>query len=388
MTKLTGFDGVRALACLMVIFHHIAQRMDPNFIPGWLSPILGFLIEGGVGVSVFFVLSGALLAYPFWRAFINNEKIPTAKVYFIRRFSRIAPGYYLSMSVSFLLAIWVFDITFNNELIIRYVSGLFFLSAFHPITLFPVEVNGPLWSISFEVVSYVFMYIMMFCLFKLIKNRSFSDALYFCVFVVFLSIMLHIIIYKNSPIINELRGWQHGLMGGAKMWMPIYNVVSLFSHFLFGIIASALMTFLFSKKQEKNKGFDYFILFNWVLFFVYAYFMRGDTFLNIPYYWPFFPMLIGITLICLPFTISVGRLLDNRFFMFTAKISFGLYIWHFVVMALLQNYFFEQYEGGRTTSLVVFFAASGLTFLLTYIIATLSFYLIDQPAQKWSYKFK
>ncbi|MCJ8312511.1 MAG: acyltransferase [Saccharospirillaceae bacterium] len=333
MNKLVGFDGVRAIACLMVIMHHIAQRLNPMYTPDWLAPILRFAVEGNIGVSVFFVLSGALLSYPFWKSFINDTQMPKANIYFLRRFARIAPGFYISLTVSFLLSFLVFEATFDGQLIVRYVSGLFFVNGFYHVTLFPTDVNGPLWSIGFEVISYIFLFVMMLGLFKLIKNRSFSDALYYLVFIFCLTILLHVVIYKFYPIINVGRGWQHDLIGGALLWMPAYNVFSLFSHFLFGIIASALMSFLLHKQQKTNKGFDYFLLFNWFVFIVYAYLQRGDTFLNIPYYWPFFPMLIAITLICVPFTHWVAKVIDNRFFAYTAKISFGLYIWHFLIMA-------------------------------------------------------
>ena len=105
MNKLIGFDGVRAIACLMVIMHHIAQRLNPMYTPDWLAPILNFAVEGNIGVSVFFVLSGALLSYPFWKAFLNDTQMPKAKIYFLRRFARIAPGFYISLTVSFFVVI-------------------------------------------------------------------------------------------------------------------------------------------------------------------------------------------------------------------------------------------------------------------------------------------
>ena len=190
------------------------------------------------------------------------------------------------------------------------------------------------------------------------------------------------------PIINEGRGWQHGLVGGALSWMPGYNPISLFSHFFFGITASALLVYLFKKEQTSHVGFDYFILFNWVAFFIYTYYKPYDSFLSIPYYWPFFPMLIGITLVCLPFTKYSAKILDNRFFEFTAKISFGLYIWHFLIMALIQKFMFESYDVFQTKELSIFYIASACTVVFSYIVATASFYLVERPVQKWSQRYK
>ena len=57
--RIPGADGLRAIACLLVIWHHTAQKLNPE----GLSPLVGVLhflgMRGEVGVSLFFVLSGA-----------------------------------------------------------------------------------------------------------------------------------------------------------------------------------------------------------------------------------------------------------------------------------------------------------------------------------------
>ncbi|MCJ8312260.1 MAG: acyltransferase [Saccharospirillaceae bacterium] len=386
MQRLVGFDGIRALACLMVIFHHLAQRMSPEYTPEWLSPIIKFLISGSVGVSVFFVLSGALLSYPFWKAFINKQPMPKVGVYFLRRFARIAPAFYISLTVSFILAFTVFNFELNSQLIIRYLTGLFFVNEFHPVTFFPTEINGPLWSIGFEVFSYVILFVVMLVLFRVLKSRKFTDALYYLVFIFFLTLLIHVIIYFYMPLSDKSVGWQYGLIGGARYWMPGYNVISLFSHFFFGIVGSALMVYLVHKKQKASKDFDIFIFINWLFYGMYVYSQNGWSFFEIPYHWPFFPILIAVTLVCLPFTTWVGKILDNRLFVFTAKISFGLYIWHFLVISLLQHYVFKEFNVFQTENLDVFAWAVVLTLVFSYIIASISYYLIESPIQKWSQK--
>ena len=67
-SRLAGADGLRAIACLLVVWHHTAQKLNPENV----SPIVGALhflgMRGEVGVSLFFVLSGCLLSLPFWSA--------------------------------------------------------------------------------------------------------------------------------------------------------------------------------------------------------------------------------------------------------------------------------------------------------------------------------
>ena len=64
--RLLGADFLRAAACILVLMHHLAFRMDGGNIPDWARGTMQFLVMGSFGVSVFFVLSGFLLARPFW----------------------------------------------------------------------------------------------------------------------------------------------------------------------------------------------------------------------------------------------------------------------------------------------------------------------------------
>ena len=65
--RVYGPDLLRAFACLLVLFCHLAQRV--NFANAdaslqWLQPLAN---GGNYGVVIFFVLSGFLLSWPRWR---------------------------------------------------------------------------------------------------------------------------------------------------------------------------------------------------------------------------------------------------------------------------------------------------------------------------------
>ena len=160
--KLVGADGIRALACLAVIAHHLSQRLGMQAQSKWIQEAQAFFLMGNAGVSIFFVLSGFLLSYPFWKQYFNNDKFPSIKQYIIRRAARIIPGYYIALMVAFITAI-ALKIT-TEHAGIRMLAGFTFTAGFHYITFFPTEMNGALWSISFEVFSYLLMPIFMFYL--------------------------------------------------------------------------------------------------------------------------------------------------------------------------------------------------------------------------------
>ncbi len=98
MPNQLGFlDGVRGLMALWVLASHLIQRSGgPNI----------FLIKGGIAVDVFMLVSGVLMAHNFYR---REHKEPmhepqTWLRFYIRRFFRIAPLYYLLFFVAWAFA--------------------------------------------------------------------------------------------------------------------------------------------------------------------------------------------------------------------------------------------------------------------------------------------
>lgn len=100
-------DGVRAFACLIVIWFHIYRI--PRDLALWNpSPsahllLNSFLYFGKYGVTLFFVLSGFLLFMPFAKALLFEKRWPSVRQYYTRRIFRILPAYYLSLILIILL---------------------------------------------------------------------------------------------------------------------------------------------------------------------------------------------------------------------------------------------------------------------------------------------
>lgn len=391
-TRLTGADGVRAIACLSVILHHLSQRLAMPAQEKWLQEVQSVGLLGNSGVSLFFVLSGFLLSFPFWSAYLDNGAFPSIRTYAKRRAARIMPGYYVSFLVCLVL-VWSLSIPMDF-MWRRILTGFTFTGGFHYTTFFPSDLNGPFWSISFEVFSYLLMPLFMAILFVLGKRRSFGKAILFWLITFGFVLVANSLVHLWFTPSGNGRGWEFGQIGGAKFWMPNYNPIGFFGHFTIGILAAGVTVAIMQRgaaieRLRKRGLFDVVGAAALVLAGLLIWRMRhlGEFDFSLqqqPYYFPTYAILFGIVLFTAPFSLSLGRWLDNGLFRFIAKISFGLYIWHYLFITLIEKYFIPDYHYFGIVDVGRWLAISGFVVLISFIAATLSYYLIEQPFINWS----
>jgi peptidoglycan/LPS O-acetylase OafA/YrhL len=92
-----ALDGVRGLAILLVLAVHI--RVSPGDL--WFDQAFDFVRSGGgIGVDLFFVLSGFLIS----GILLDSRGGPGYfRAFYFRRVLRIFPLYYLTLAVLFLV---------------------------------------------------------------------------------------------------------------------------------------------------------------------------------------------------------------------------------------------------------------------------------------------
>ncbi len=142
MPKLSSIDSLRGIAVLLVVLVHttfIVSTLDFN-------PILKKSIDlGTIGVQLFYILSAFTLCLS-----IETRKEVGMKNFFLRRFFRIAPMWYVALILYTFTSIFYFkDYVFTAS---NTLSHVFFLHAFVPSHINSLIPGG--WSVGIEVLFY------------------------------------------------------------------------------------------------------------------------------------------------------------------------------------------------------------------------------------------
>ena len=377
-SRIKGADGFRAMACILLIYHHVSQRLDPGASPRWLQILHYIGMRGEVGVSVFFVLSGCLLATPFWNAFIGNTPKPKLRTYFQNRAARILPGYYFLLALSTFLAVELIDFKIVWS---RIIAGILLVSHFHWNTFFSSELDGPLWTITLEIWSYILLPIVLFSIFRKVRTVK-AAAIGMGIWIVFLQSLQPLII-KFFMTDDYMKGWNYGLAGGAKQWLPYWNLASFFSQFLLGASAALYIAHKKSKLTVASRKYDLLTVTGILLAFVLVQ-MRltpgvQDPLTQQPYLSPIYAALVALALANVPFSKYTSNFLERRFFKRVATLSFGLYLWHYMIMQIWQNKMDETYYYYGTSNLGRWADSTLMIILLTWLFAEISWKFFEAP---------
>ncbi|NUP03384.1 MAG: acyltransferase, partial [Nonomuraea sp.] len=95
-----SLDGVRAVAAFAVLLFHVSMEAGTALEPGFMG---GVLSRGEIGVPIFFTLSGLLLYRPWAAQVLLGDRAPDTRRYLWKRFFRIMPAYWLVVAVALLL---------------------------------------------------------------------------------------------------------------------------------------------------------------------------------------------------------------------------------------------------------------------------------------------
>lgn len=363
-------DGLRAIAVLSVFFYHL----NPALLPG------GFL-----GVDVFFVISGYLIT----AIIVRENRLGTFSFshFYARRVKRIFPALFVVLVLSALVAaVLLVPETYVNFMhSARYAAAQianFFFS--REVGYFEEGFAGqPLlhtWSLGVEEQFYLCWPLLIFLCFRLLKSggqtvagqspfprrrtdvpRGFdtehSDRAVWAVFFI-----LALLSFAACFILAEADQQRAFYMFYTRAW-----------EFCIGGVVALRVVPVPSKKATRGAlGAVGLLLLCYSFWSVDQYYL-GKSFLRFGVVLP----CIGAALIIFTSTPAspgpVNRLLATGLTVGIGKISYSLYLYHWPVLI-----FFKNFNNNQAMS-----SMDGLAIIaVSFILAILSYYLVEQPARK------
>ncbi len=215
-------EGLRFLAIMPVIVQHFTERWYRNAYTIGVSQIndsiMNYLLGGGVGVNLFYAISGFILPLPFAIKALEGKPMGNLKIYFKRRLTRLEPPYILIM---LLLAIsaYVLHKMSNIEILEYFFTGITYSSNlfFHHFN----SLNPVIWSLEVEIQFYIVAPFITYFLFK-IKDFQIRNL------IIIGSIILFIFIQDQTGISNGLNYLRYTILGQIHYFLVGILMVNLY----------------------------------------------------------------------------------------------------------------------------------------------------------------
>jgi peptidoglycan/LPS O-acetylase OafA/YrhL len=349
--KIHCLDGLRGLAAFVVLLHHFILAFYPRFQftePIYFTPF-NLFYNGGFSVSIFFVLSGYVLSYKFFQSKDLNILAASAT----KRYFRLLLPVLGSVTLAYFLL--KFGLFTNVEASKNIVSGTWFPLFYNfeadfidmlkqgLYTVFLHEIpstisyNATLWTMRIEFFGSLLTFSFLALFGKLNKR-----------FLVY--IILFIVLYKTYYLA-----------------------------FLFGVILSDISNSQFKQKFYINNKPLLLIIFLISLFL--GSYPLGETnntmykFLNFSflkdYFLPLYQNVGGGLLLYVVLSSSLAQtLFQKKIMLFLGKISFSLYVFHFIILCSFSSSFFiflSHYFSFKLSFIVTFLCSLILILFISYL---------------------
>jgi len=398
-----SLDGVRAIACLsVVIFHtHIATE-QMNLWQRADQPLLAAIFwSGASGVTLFFVLSGFLLFFPYVKAPLFENPWPDTRLFYLRRILRIIPGYYFSLFLLVLLSSPKYLQPQNWKHLLLFL--IFFMDSFQSTNRL---INGPYWTLAIEWQFYLLLPLIALGIRCLAQRVAVRPERRF--WVVFACLMAMIVWGVGTRFLGHYFMFHPTVT--FLVSRPVLNVILVFTYgldgkyledFAVGMLLVLCYTYIYhSDSREKyTRWIQKLSPWLWGAGILGLLFMAMRNYTNtILWVWSIFPRLfqalgwtnqLGFSLAysCCILVILFNTGALKRFFEWTplrwiGLISYSLYLWHQPILDAF------QYAVGPSLVGLNHNVASSLVFVWEFLVAFpfafVVYVQIEKPAMRLS----
>jgi peptidoglycan/LPS O-acetylase OafA/YrhL len=333
-----NFDFIRlVLASLVIVAHSYTLTGKDEILSVFTNGQIGF---GALAVDCFFILSGYFI-------FLSLQRSKNLGDYFWKRLLRLYPALIVLLLFTFFLIPFLYvgnHLTSTLKAYPRYFLGgislynvQYFISGVFENNPYRKAVNGSLWSLSYEFS----MYVITSFFFLIKKTKS-----VYIVMAVLIALFIILSLFKADFLKSYF----------SVILLHTNNFYKLAAYFLAGSILTC-----FDLQKMNN------LMLKCALFMI----LLGSLFLNIypfiaPLALPLFVMLIGIS--ATKYISSTGDKIGD--------ISYGVYIYGFLVQQVFMNYFNLSAIGLMILSIPT-----------TYLLAYISWHLVEKRMLKYKNLF-
>jgi peptidoglycan/LPS O-acetylase OafA/YrhL len=355
--KLHYINALRGWAILGVLLVH--NGMYGTDLSHFARVLVTFVDQGARGVQLFFVASAFTLFLSMSRR--KEEKHPTRN-FFLRRFFRIAPMYWLGIAF---FSYWYLATGTQPVTVANVVANLTFLHGLNPYWINSLVPGG--WSITVEMGFY--------CLAPLLFARlqTVDQAVRFIAWGVLANWLLTLVL-TPLHLIPESWMWVSYLFLYLPSQLPVFG---------FGILLYLVLARTGEPKTLRPgtwllvAGAALLVLMTWLP-------VEGQTISGIAlgglHYW------FGAAFFVLALALSqhAPRLLVNPIIDYIGEISFSLYLVHFAVLFVLNrtNHVDLFHASRMATALVDFVLRYVLLLGVSVSISTVFYRAVEVPCQK------
>lgn len=348
--QINSLDGLRGLAVLIVFLSHTSLAGT------YLLPFTNFSGIGKSGVFLFFVLSSFLLTLPFIKKGAEAKSKTFLMNYFLRRFFRIYPLYFIYLLLGLITSLLLWKIFNLNKPV-----GIPFFLSFKDFVkqLLLIEGRGVTWSILVEFRYYFILPILGLTYSVFFKNKLLPSI----TLTIVLVILSQIFWPSSESVVNDSR---------LEPYLPIFFMGSL-------------LALIFHKWQQSSLSSNKKVVFAIELLGILAViilifmipsvssFILGREIVYNYYHQQF--ILFGLLWSIVVFSCVAGagllrNFFENSFLRYLGFISFSVYLLHGIAIHFVKK------VGGEMPM------QGWIMLILTIIISHISWMLVEKPTSK------
>jgi len=356
--ELRSLIGVRAFAAGLVAFWHfhlVLLVLAPGVLLNLAIPVTSAILA----VDFFFMLSGFIMAEKYLPRMRRLSWEETRHFYTLR-FARIWP-LHAALVIAFLayhFAARGLGVSGYDEHTMRWTNVLMNILMLHEVPP-GTPINLPAWSIGVEVGAYLVFPLLALVL---VRFRTARSAFAVAAFVLVAGASIF------EPLYDQ---------GGG--FMAVYG--SPWTRLATGFVAGTLLNVGWHalRSGRHGRGWDVTALTSVVVTFtiIIAVGWSGPLVIPVAAY-PFLGLLV---LACAGATGLVGRLLSSRPVEWAGRLSYSLYLTHYLVVIVLQRLFVQV--GAPDFGLAVRLLLIALSVLAVAAVSVISYHVIEEPSRQW-----